>query len=368
MLLYSRCKVIYRYTSQWPCRSRAVSALGLLPKRLYHPTDYYTNRESEKSKYDRLLREQYVRSAIQSNPSLLQTSGIEDKRGLSAKTVLLLVAASSTVTMGLYLAVQLVQHHNEAEGPDTKTIFLPLWLDFNWLYRSTYSYPGGIRYFDREYYSYLSTEIAQATGSHNDEPSEKDTAAFLALLQKDNIKYKVLEELSLNAQVRRKFGLPLAVESTEATEFSICVKTKHPTVSGIQVDLNRGKEGTSTAWLWTIKLICFVSIINDALVLLGLKLDSLDSSNAHKKTHERGSGRVHEVPITDKKKPALVLNRDKDYDVVFEGKFLVKDMADKTIGVLTYLGMVDFDHLMINRGVKVVSMSVCASDATYKVL
>lgn len=347
---------------------RSLPAFCLLRKCFYHPTDYYTSKESEKNKYDRLLREQYVRSAIHSNPGLLHTHGIDDKRGLSLRTVLLLIAASSSITMGLYLAVQLVQHHNEADGPNTKRVFLPLWLDFNWLYRSTYTYPGGIRYFDNEYYSYLVAEMAQTTGSGNDYPSDKDLQAFLAVLQKENIKYKVLEELSLNAQVRRLFGLPLAVDTKEGSEFRIWIRSKHPTVSGIQVDVNRAKDGSTIDWRWAIKLIRVVSIINDALVLLGLKLDSLDTSNAHRKTHERSSGRIHEVPITDKKKPALVLNRDKDYDVVFEGEYLVKDMAEKSIGVLKYQGVIDFDHLMINRGVKVVSMSVCASDATYKVL
>ncbi|KAK6456424.1 uncharacterized protein RJT20DRAFT_135179 [Scheffersomyces xylosifermentans] len=313
--------------------------------------------EYEKQKYDQLLRESIIQSTIANGSKVGNGStGIKDNRRLSLRTIFILIATSSTLSMALYVVIQLVKFNEEDsnESISRKHIFLPLWLNSNLLYQKTFSFPGGLNYLDRDYAAYLQTEMAQLNKS-----SKSDLNNYLEILEKDNIKFTILEQVSSNIRVKKIFGLPLTVNCLEDSKFQIWLETKYPSISGIEIDIEKSKvedKRTSYNAFWTVKSINISSIINGILIQVGLKLDHLDTE-AQMKSRDRSRGSIHEVPIVDMKDNSIV-NKNRDYNVVFTGEFVIKDKNQFEEGILRYKGTFDFDHLMINRGVKIQSMDL----------
>ncbi|ODV68198.1 hypothetical protein HYPBUDRAFT_107022 [Hyphopichia burtonii NRRL Y-1933] len=353
--------------------------------RPYQSSPHRYNPEYEKQKYDYLMRQQLVKNTIQNNPNFITPGGqlFQNNNGLPFKTILMLIVTSSSLTMAGYLLWQIDQLKDQVESGNegditTKSIFLPIWLNCNWIYVSRYRYPDHIYYFDPEYFEYLQTEMNQL----NSEPgkiSDKDN--YLKLLITDNIQYKVLETASIQSSIREIFGLPININ--QSSNFDIWVEPKHPTISGIRFDIELDKSEGKTNYVisphWSIKLINFTTIISDLLVAAGLKLDRLNTSEAQAKTHERGSGRVHEVPLNDSKKlrkhkHPTMHNLDKDYNVIYTGNYVITDNNNLKKGIIEYKGIIDFDHLTINRGVKIIELNLCMkesdgkSQTTYKLI
>ncbi|KAK6462299.1 hypothetical protein DFJ63DRAFT_152675 [Scheffersomyces coipomensis] len=368
------------------------------------PTQRY-NQEIEKLKYDHMLRNRIIKSSIFNN------SPLQDKRKLSVKTIILLIITSSTLTMAGYVISELIKFNYDEDDDDefddqlqvngqqqpqefikTRTIFLPLWLNLNLLWQKTFTFPGGILYIDKEFYDYLIIEMDQM----NKDTIKSDLDNYLHVLEQENIKYSVLEQVSLNSKIKQMFGLPLTVDSFPDTstiivgsgpKLKLWVESKYISVSGIQIQIQRHimkndnddnevtkKKKVSANVSWIVKPINIASSINNILISLGLKLDRLD--NEQIKTHEKGSGKVHEVPILDKHKlDHTIINGNKDYEIKFLGQLKLRDKNQFEVGIIQYQGKIDFDHLMINRGIKIQSMDLVVNSISnptdrvkYKVL
>ncbi|ABN67541.2 predicted protein [Scheffersomyces stipitis CBS 6054] len=330
-------------------------------RKYYNSSSHSYKQEYEKQKYDQLIRDQIIQSSLAGSSLGSGGHGIKDNRRLSLKTIFLLIATSSSLSMVIYVAIQLLKFQDEdANQPvSRKRIFLPFWVNSNLLYQKTFSFPAGLSYLDKEYKAYLETEMAQL----NKFKTKSDYDNYIEIFENDNIRFKVLEQVSSNLKVKQVFGLPLVVEKPADSKLQIWLETKYPSVSGLEITIEKtkateqSKKSTSISASWTVKSINIVSIINGALVSMGLKLDRLDNSEAQLKTSERGSGKIHEVPVVDRKDNSIV-NKNRDYNVIFSGELIIKDKNQFESGVLKYEGLFDFDHLMINRGVKIHKMEL----------
>ncbi|RCK58952.1 hypothetical protein Cantr_07603 [Candida viswanathii] len=340
------------------------------PQRSIIPTRHYYND-----------RQQKINQAIKS--ALLNTTRpgtnyqgipLRNPDRLPVRTIIFLIAASSSLTMMFYVMVQYKKFQDEVVENDGKLrkrlVFLPLWVNANFFYQKTYKYPIGLKYFDYDYYEYLMTEMNQSNmpgNGNGKKKKESDAENYSKLLQDENIKYSVLELLSANSKIRQLFGLPLNMELSP-DDFKIWVESKYPSVSGLQIDIleRSTKDGKSTEFNtnWIVKPINAASIVNDTLISLGLKLDRLERSDASIKTHEKASGKIHEVKLNDK----VNLNSNRDYFIRFAGKFVVSDKSFVNLGVVNYTGTIDFDHLMINRGIKVIGLDLSYDGVLYKIL
>ncbi|KAK6868736.1 hypothetical protein K6H11_004089 [Candida tropicalis] len=273
--------------------------------------NYYNDRQQ---KINQVIKSALSNSTRSSN---FQTIPIMNRNRLPIRTIIILIAASSSFTMMFYVMVQ---------------------------------------------YKKFQDEVVE-----NDGKRENSVENYRKLLQDENIKYSVLESLSANAKIRQLFGLPLNME-LNSDDFKIWVESKYPSVSGLQIDIveRSTKSGKSTEFdtNWIVKPINATSIVNDTLVALGLKLDRLERSDASIKTHEKASGKIHEVNVNEKVK----LNSNRDYSVRFQGKFVVSDKSFVNLGVINYSGTLDFDHLMINRGIKVTGLDLDYDGVLYKIL
>lgn len=328
--------------------------------REYNSSKQNFNQEFERRKYDQLIREQVIRSTLQNNMGFVNgSSTVRDNRRLPFR-ILLLIICSSSLTIGVYVISQLVKF--KQDGND-RMVFLPLWFSANWLFKSTYSFPKDLKYLDKEYFDYCMVEMRLKNVGNDC----SDVENFIKLLINENIKYKVLEELSLNNSIRKMFKLPLGID-LDTPKFNIWLETKYPSVSGIQINMENNNGVSSVGMSWIIKLLNFNSIINDALVLAGLKLDRINTDDSI-----RGSLLDKEIKEAKSINERKHINTNKDYDVFFSGEFKIKDkyLVDK--GTLSYKGMFDFRHLMINRGVRIIKMDMVlntneSESIKYKVL
>lgn len=339
-----------------------ITAASIVNIRLYHSSKVNNSMENEKRKYYNLIREQLVTNSIDDNPELRNHHTTGKNGRLSFKTILILIAASSTMSMAVYTISEMTKFYKD-ESKDRGTIFLPLWINFNMLFQSTYPFPKGLRYFDEEYAVYMEEEMRQL----NTSKEKSDIANYTERMEQENIKYTLLEEISKNSTVRQIFGLPLSFKITEKSHFEVWIESRHPAISGIQIDMlrHRNENDTPNSFKtniklnWAIKPINITSLIDSALVQAGLKLDRLKASDAQFKTHEKGSGRVHEVPLTDNhKRNDLILNNSKDYNIFFSGNMMIQDKNKFESGKVFYKGLIDFDHLLINRGVKLKDIEI----------
>lgn len=329
-----------------PINKFGTSKISSVWIREYNSSKQNFKQEYERLKYDQLIREHAVRSSLQNNMGFINgNSSVHDNRKLPFRTILLLVICSSSLAIGVYGISQFIKF--KQDGND-RIIFLPLWFNANWLFKSTYSFPKDLKYLDREYFDYCTVEMNQQNSTND----FSDVKNFIKLLIDENIKYKVLEELSLNNSIRKMFKLPLGID-LDTPKFKIWLETKYPSVSGIQINMENNNGVSSVNMGWVIKPLNFNSIINDALVLAGLKLDRIN-------TDESMTGSLLENGIKEAKSISerKHINTNKDYDVLFTGEFKIKDKYQVEKGTLSYKGMFDFSHLMINRGVKIIEMDM----------
>ena len=105
--------------------------------------------------------------------------------GRGLRNVIKTALASLATVIGVYTAIQIYQ--------GKPTVFIPLWIDNNMLWRSKYRFPLDIKYFDEGYYNHLQRdmEIVAKVGRESGE-----------VFEDENIKYKVLEELGRNRELR----------------------------------------------------------------------------------------------------------------------------------------------------------------------
>ncbi|CUM65385.1 uncharacterized protein PRCAT00003021001 [Priceomyces carsonii] len=343
------------YKSVTLSRSMHTKRPSLLFRRFYNNQKTDDDKKYENQRYDNNLRAQFINSTLKNNPNIFNSAQLAGS-GLSLKTIVLIIVGTSTITMGIYVFIQLLNLRKTSKegGTLARSVFLPLWLNFNYFYKSKYTFPNGLRYFDTDFYDYIIQEMKQL----NPHSGRTDSENFIHLLKNENIRYKALEDLSMNGLVRQVIGLPLELTIDENSKFDIWIELKYPTISGPQIDLeSREQENTKSSSVfahWSIKPIITSSIIENILTQLGLNLGTLKTSDASRKVHENSSGRIHEVPITNASS-ASIMNGEKSYNIMFSGTLSVRDKKKFNNGTLSYEGIIDFDHLMINRGVKLLS-------------
>lgn len=302
-------------------------------------------------------RVQFV-NALQQNPHQILNSTI--KRKTPFKTIIILGVGTIISSLALYVGVQM-WHLSGNEDDDRNrdnSVFVPLWLNLNLFYSNRYKFPHDLKYFDNDLYQYTCDEIQtykqkQCTKGAA-RTTESDSDQYLKSFQEVNVKYKVLEKIVSNRALRNQILIPVELDDESRADcFQIWIETKYPTVSGLIIHWDK-EMGFSINW--KVSLLNIRSLIEGALILAGLKLDRLERSEANSKVHERASGKIHEVPINSgHNNRTLILNSKKDFDIWFAGEFVIRGDQE---GLVTYRGKVDFDHLMINRGVKIIGLSV----------
>lgn len=296
----------------------------------------FTNLQRQlRGQYDQnAINRQYIEQAIKNNPELLTNPQLL-KPGLRWRTVLLLIATSSSLSMLLYLTVQIYKVSSDTSTEvKPRSVFLPLWLSVNWPYQRKYSFPSYLQYLDPDYFSYV-----DAFGDYSQE------------LHLKNVQYQVLDGLFRLTVVRDLFGIPLTLKATEEDKFDMWIEPKYPTVHGPEVQLSK-QDKLHLEWRWSVNLVRWWSSVDSFLTGIGVKLDRLDTAQA--KTHEKSSGRVHEASHSKLK----ISTGDRDYKVVFKGTFHLSDTTKAHCGIVGYCGVIDFDHLGINNGVRVVLLDL----------
>ncbi|ODV81260.1 uncharacterized protein CANTADRAFT_5217 [Suhomyces tanzawaensis NRRL Y-17324] len=301
-----------------------------------------------------------LRPAVPKSPTLHFTSSplrhihhisheqpFQTKR-LPFKTVVVLIAASSTAAMALYVGIEMWQFHRTNDS--ARTIFLPLWMNSNLLGHKTFRFPEGLQYLDEGFRVYIEEEMGQLNRS-----SHGDLENYHHILQHENITYAVLEQLTANMPIRKIFGLPMVVD--QPSEFSMWVEATNPSFSGVQIALLRkhsdsGWKNTTIEPSWKVRPFNVASMLNDALIDAGLKLDRLDPPDLV-------GNDIHKV---------LSRFQHNDYDVMFSGQLVVMDKHHRKKGIVKYRAKLDFDHLVVNRGVKMVQMELVHENVTYKVM
>lgn len=302
------------------------------------------------------MREHLVKKTLQENPGILNGNGTMQKPGTSFRTILLLVAASSLLTMLAYLGVQVYNvSQDKLENVRPNRVFLPLWLSVDWPWERKFSFPKYLAYLDPEFDAYISS-----------------IPNFTEDLRLRHVEFLVLDELFKLKLVRDTFGIPLVLKSEDLDKFDTWIECKYPTVHGpvILITKENGKLGLS--WKWSVNPIPWWGSIDRALTALGFKLERLDSTDAMQKTHEKSSGRVHEVKTTKDSKLKRVICTEKDYDVLFKGLFHLSNSSTTKTGRVTFTGLIDFDHMGINRGARLTLIELNVqeegSEVSYKIV
>lgn len=363
-------------------------------------------REKEMAKYDQLIKQAVHQSIGNSGTNTNVIGGTsyefatkplssanfsEPSKRLPLRTILFLIAVSSTLSMLLYSVVQYIKFESDTMETNGKLrlqsiFFLPLWFNTNILSKKTYKYPYGIRYLDPEYYEYLVTEIAQFNQQGSGHlTTSHEVENFVKSLELNNVYYGVLEKISANKKIRELFGLPLVLESRNKkdqknltnpinfkdNDFKIWVEVKHPSVSGLQIELAKFKDQSSQivkkniTFNWTVKPINWRAITDNVLTSLGIGLNKLETSNANIKIHEDSSGRIHEVQ--QEKDKHQVIQKNRDYEINFKNEINVMNKSGTKTGVVRYQGHIDFDHLLINKGVKITRIDLVFEDTVYRI-
>lgn len=295
-----------------------------------------------------MMRQNFVKKALQDNPGLLNGNGSVEKPGMKFRTIVLLVAASSSITMLVYLGVQIYKVTlDKLENVGPRSAFLPLWLSFDWPWERRFSFPKYLAYLDPEFHGYV-----------------ESIPNFAEDLHLQSVEFLVLDELFKLKLVRDTFGIPLLLKTEQSDTFDSWIECKHPTVHGPKILITKEDGKLRLLWRWSVHPLLWWGDIDKALTALGLKLDRLDPSDAMIKTHEKSSGRVHKVNSSKDSKLKRVITTDKDYNVLFLGLFHLSNSSTTKTGRVTYSGMIDFDHMGINRGARLtlIGLSVQEGD------
>lgn len=283
---------------------------------------------------------------------------------------LLVGVGTGTLVLGLYVYFQIRWKQKMCEscvGTGNESVFVPLWVNPNWLYRSAYKFPKAVQYFDPEFYKYVVQEIEQVCEDTELEPMDnpsltthihnyymgEEALKFMQVFVNTNVKYKVLEELLKNVTIRRLFGLPLSVDIIDyrRENFRVWVESKYPTVSGIEVPMKDWRS-----WLWTIHPVNWHTWANNL-------------ANEWALSRERRSDiptdHIQEAGVDDSRNlrhnhgnSVDGISGSRNYSIVYTGEFLVRDHHLDAESWLYYKGIIDFDHLLINRGVQLVELDL----------
>ncbi|KAI5958912.1 hypothetical protein KGF57_002346 [Candida theae] len=334
---------------------------------IHSPIRYLARTSSHPRQFDKANYDALVKNAIHMSRNGVNGIAPIGKR-LPFRTIVILVATSSSLSMLLYATIQywrIKEELNQSkESNIQRSIFLPLWLNSSILWKKTLNYPKGLRYVDMAYYNYITTEMMQSNTNAGD-GKKSDIDHYCHELQEHNINYAVLEKLSSNNEVRAIYGLPLSLHANSNCKFNIWVELVHPSVSGMQIDIvQENKSHHQVNFQWAIKSINWNSIKDDTLSPIGLGMARI-GSNAETKIHEKSSGKVHEAHQSKEK---IVLNPNRDYAIRFQGEFAISDKSAEKQGKIKYIGAIDFDHLLINRGVIITDIELVHNGTSYKIV
>lgn len=313
------------------------------------------------SHYNASIR-QNIAETIQRNPHLLTQQGSiasSSSTWTTLRNTVLLVALSSSLTMVLYVSVE-VHSVRQQDVLDThrkpKNIMLPLWFSCNWPSQRRYSLGKYLRYFDQNFSDYIS-----------------DADIYKESLQENGVEFQVLNDLFRLSVIRSVFSIPLTMRATPQDTFDIWIEPHTAAVHGPLITISKNdNDKISLVWQWSIRPIHFGSFVDRFLSDKGFSFDKLESHNAERKTHEKSSGHIHEVRPSkiDEKRS----KKDRDFSIRFSGTFHVHDNPDNDSGkrgLVTYSGYIDLDHLAINSGVKILLLDVSILEplqVSYKIL
>lgn len=268
--------------------------------------------------YHLQLQHQRIIQQLQKNHNIA-AGAIRTRSLLKWSTVVFLVAASSSTTMALYVGAEMYRTYR-AEDNKPRAVFLPLWISFDWPYQRRYAFPDYLQDADPEF-----GRMAAADD-------------FVPHLVHHDVQYQVLDTLLRLKTARDLFGVPLSLRADEA-DFSIWVEPQWPLVHGPQVQMAKRDGKLHLRWKWDVKPIrC--SSIDGLITALGIKLDRIDP-DPEIRTHDSGRARY-----------------DGDYTIAFEGKFNLANRKSVQCGVVTYSGVIDFTHLGISNGVKILRVDL----------
>ncbi|KAI5954456.1 hypothetical protein KGF54_002231 [Candida jiufengensis] len=338
--------------------------------------------ESEKLKYDNLIK-----STIQNHLNGTSNSLLTKKSKFTFRSVLITIIISYITSVFIIIIYQYKNYHDEGikdhngiKQVRKRSIFIPIWYNFNLFGNLKLSYPYDLKYLDNELYEFIINEIIQQQQKYNKNSNAADEInikEFLSHLQVNNINYSLLSKVSLNSKMREIFGLPinLKFDTTNTDDFNIGIELKYPSISGVEIeitnDLTNGKDSTNIIpnfnFNWTIKSINFETIkkntykywLNNSLNLNNINQENVEITDP-----------IHE--IHDKKK--LPTPNSKDYDINFSGecdinnKLINSSPNDMITGKLKYVGVIDLNHLILNNGVKIIKIELIYNDILYKIL
>ncbi|KAG5420434.1 hypothetical protein I9W82_002315 [Candida metapsilosis] len=345
--------------------AQSIMLAGLARPTTHIPFRFIGNRAFHPRQFNKANYEALVKNAVHMNHNGVNGTAPGVGKKLPIKTILILIATASSSSMLLYATIQYFRIKDELDQSKethvSKSIFLPLWFNSNILWKKSLNYPEGLRYVDMGYYHYLTTEMMQ----NNTNGSKSDVDNYCDELQQHNIKYAVLEKLSSNNQIRAIFGLPLTLNTKANSKFNIWVELLYPSVSGMQMNISQSSpKSHDVSFNWAIKSINWNSIKDDTLSPIGLGMARI-GSNAETKIHEKSSGKIHEI---HQSKDKVTLNPNRDYAIRFQSEFSISDKVADKHGKIKYIGTIDFDHLLINRGVIITDIELIYNNTSYKII
>ncbi|CCE82699.1 Piso0_002440 [Millerozyma farinosa CBS 7064] len=306
----------------WPVRRRFANCR-------YYSESRFKKDDLKYNNHDEDMRMKILDSAIGAHSNAYSKTTLD--RRLPFRTILLIIACTSSITMVAYSGVQLYQCQKHRVK---KSFLLPLWFHPHIYTKKVYSFPKDLKYLDPECYRYFVAQLSReetVNGSFTVDSIPK-------ILEEENIKYKILEELSRNTNIRQMFKVPFDF-ALFTENFKIWIDPKHPTVSGIKIDIDSTRDTTSLRASWSIRSVNMNTILNDFAITAGVKLDKLEAAQPTK--------------TTDKASEATSIASPKDYDIRFAGQVRLLNNADSYLGTIKYKGCIDFNHILLNRGIKV---------------
>lgn len=254
--------------------------------------------------------------------------------------ILVLTASiSGSIALSYFTLNVYSVYNDENDHVDSKTIFFPVWFSVNWPIQKRYSFPEDLKYIDKKYYEEL-----------------LDHAEFAEKLRDVNVVNLILDHLFRLSLIRDKFGIPLTVESVNDDSYSMWIEPKYPTVHGPQVEIGKLDGNLHFLWDWTVKSLDWFGKINGIMEDLESKLDPMICGEEN--SGVAGDSSLHFYPrsiLSDQLKVAEKCG-NRPYRVHTKGTYHLHSSTDELIGVLFYLGVIDFTHLGINRGFRVTSL------------
>lgn len=130
--------------------------------------------------------------------------------------------------MSFYLTLNVYKFiYNDSPS---KSIFIPLWFNGNYLWKSHYNYPHQLKYFNYQ----------------------QDILDLNHLKQR--VKFKILANILNNKLLNGRLSNPVNLQETD---FHLCFYANYPQVSGLNLDLTKDTTNDNFNWYlnWSIKLL-----------------------------------------------------------------------------------------------------------------